>query len=511
MFNENAREQLRIGVNILADAVKVTMGPKGRFVLIDKGYDLHITKDGVSVAREVDIADPIQNMGAQLVKNVASKTAEQTGDGTTSATVLTQALVNAGLENVRAGANLMDIKRGIDLAVKFVINEITNVAVNVDDKLVEVATISANNDLETGQLIVDTINKVTTDGVITIEEASGVETTVKIIEGVQVESGYLSPYFITDETNMRVVLEDCYVLTLDKKISSIKDVLPFLEEIAKNNKSVLIIADDIDSDSLSTLTLNKTSGMLKVAVIKSPDFGEHRVDTIGDIRELTGSVKNNDVYIGSCNKVIVTKTNTTIIGGRGNVVNRIQTIKEQMLNPEFEYKNDFNSKRLAKLVGGVAVIYVGAASEIEMKEKKDRFDDALHATRAAIEEGIIPGGGVAYIYAIKKLEGFIHENKDMNRGIQIVREALEKPLYQIALNACVEDVVETVKDKNKHIESIIDYIGFNAKTDTYENLYKAGIIDPVKVVRIALENAASIATMILTTDCILSEKINKLS
>jgi len=511
MFNDDAREQLRIGVNILADAVKVTMGPKGRFVLIDRGNSLHITKDGVSVAREVMLDNPIQNMGAELIKKVASKTGEEIGDGTTSGTVLAQALVNEGLKEVKDGANVMDLKRGIDLATKYIVEELNKCTIDITNNLVDVATVSANNDLEIGQLIANTIDKVTYNGVITVEDAKGIETSVKIIDGLQIDSGYLSPYFITDEASRKAILDDCYVVIVDNKSANIKDILLELEEIAKQNKAVLIIANEMDYDSLSTLTLNKMNGLLKVAVIKTPNFGEHRSDVIGDLEVLLQSKQTQkNITVGYCNKVIVTKNTTTFIGGKGTVTERVNLIKEQVANPDFDYKKEFNLQRIAKLTGGVAVIYVGAASEVEMKEKKDRFDDALHATRAAIEEGIIPGGGIFYIYAMKLLEERFRNdntlNKDIIKGTSIMYHALKSPVNQIGKNAGYDNVADILVLKNEYEYDLKKYVGFNAKTDVYENLYDTGIIDPVKVVRSVLENAASIATMILTTECVLSEK-----
>lgn len=510
MFNDDAREQLRIGVNILADAVKVTMGPKGRFVLIDRGNSLHITKDGVSVAREVILDNPIQNMGAELIKKVASKTGEEIGDGTSSSTILVQALVNEGLEKIKEGANVMEIKKGIDIATKHIVEELNKCAIDINNNLIDVATVSANNDLEIGKLISDTIDKVTYNGVITVEDAKGIETSVKIIDGLQIDSGYLSPYFITDEASRKAILDDCYVVIVDNKSANIKDILSELEEIAKQNKAVLIIVNEMDYDSLSTLTLNKMNGLLKVAVIKTPNFGEHRSDVIGDLEVLLQSKQTQkNITVGYCNKVIVTKNTTTFIGGKGTVTERVNLIKEQVVNPDFDYKKEFNLQRIAKLTGGVAVIYVGAASEIEMKEKKDRFDDALHATRAAIEEGVIPGGGIFYIYAMKKLKEFCKLNtfnKDQLIGINIMYKALQSPVNQITQNAGYDNIANILLDKNENENDLKKYIGFNAKTDVYENLYDTGIIDPVKVVRSVLENAASIATMILTTECVLSEK-----
>lgn len=512
MFNDDAREQLRIGVNILADAVKVTMGPKGRFVLIDRGNSLHVTKDGVSVAREVVLDNPIQNMGAELIKKVASKTGEEIGDGTSSSTILVQALVNEGLEKIKEGANVMEIKKGIDIATKYIVEELNKCAIGINNNLIDVATVSANNDLEIGKLISDTIDKVTYNGVITVEDAKGIETSVKIIDGLQIDSGYLSSYFVTDESSMKAVLNECYVIILENKSTNIKDILPELENVAKQNKSVLIITNEMDYDSLSTLTLNKMNGLLKVAVIKTPNFGEHRSDILGDLEVLLKSKrtqKNGNFSIGYCDTVIVTKTKTTFIGGKGDVTERVNLIKDQIADPEFEYKKDFNLQRIAKLTGGVAVIYVGAASEIEMKEKKDRFDDALHATRAAIEEGVIPGGGIFYIYAMKKLKEFCKLNtfnKDQLIGINIMYKALQSPVNQITQNAGYDNIANILLDKNENENDLKKYIGFNAKTDVYENLYENGIIDPVKVVRSVLENASSIATMILTTECVLSEK-----
>ena len=430
---------------------------------------------------------------------------------TTSSTILAQALVNEGLKKVKEGANVMDLKKGIDIATKYVVEELNKCAIDITDNLIDVATVSANNDLEIGQLIKDTIDKVTYNGVITVEDAKGIETSVKIIDGLQINSGYLSPYFVTDEVSKKAILDDCYVIIVDNKSTSIKDILSELESISKQNKSALIIVNNMDYDSLSTLTLNKMNGLLKVAVIKTPNFGEHRTDVIGDLETLLQSNKNTqkNITVGYCNEVIVTKTKTTFIGGKGDVKERIKLIKDQIADPEFEYKKDFNLQRVAKLTGGVAVIYVGAASEVEMKEKKDRFDDALHATRAAIEEGIIPGGGIFYIYAIKKLKEFCKLNtfnKDQLMGIDIMYKALQAPIDQIAQNAGYTNISDILLVRNENENDLKKYIGFNAKTDVYENLYETGIIDPVKVVRSVLENASSIATMILTTECVLSEK-----
>ena len=517
MFNVDAREKLKSGVNVLADAVKVTLGPKGRLVLINRGngLPLHITKDGVTVAKEIVLEDSVQNIGAQLAKEVTIKTSDQVGDGTTSSIVLLQAIVNAGLKNVIAGANPMDLKRGIDKAVKVAVNKLQNMSILVKDNndLLKVATISANNDPEIGGIIADTINKVTNDGVITVEEASGVTTSVKIVKGMQLTTGYLSPYFVTDESTMEAVLDNCYVCIIDTKVSTLTadDILSTLEGIAKKKRPVLLMVNDIEGEPLSTLTLNKLKGALNVVVVKTPNFGEFRDDLIKDIKVLVNAEdKNSNVSIGLCDKVVVSKTTTTIIGGTGDTSARIESIRSQVANIDFEYKKVHNLQRIAKLSGGVAVIHVGATSEVEMKEKKDRFDDALCATKAAIEEGVIPGGGVSYLECVKILDTLKGNNEDEDLGIRIVKNALTASLIQIVTNAGLESgvIMNQIKLINKDITESEKLQGFDARTEDYCVMYERGIIDPTKVSRIGLENAASIAGMILTTECILSEKSN---
>ncbi len=517
-FNTEAREQLRQGVNALADAVKVTLGPKGRNVIIDKKFGApHITKDGVSVAKEIDLEDNIQNMGAQLVKEVASKTGDQAGDGTTTATVLAQVIVNTGLKNVAAGANPMDLKRGIDKAVEVVVADIKKRARkigNAQEKIEQVATISANNDSAIGKMIAEAMEKVKKEGVITIEEAKGLDTTVKVVEGMQFDRGYLSPYFVTDTEKMETVYDNPFILIYDKKISNMKEFLPVLEKVVQTGRPLLIIAEDIDGEALATLVVNRLRGSLKIVAVKAPGFGDRRKEMLEDIAILTGGTviseekgyKLEDAtldMLGSSAKITVDKDNTTIVSGSGNkeqIKARVAQIKVQIEKTTSDYDREKLQERLAKLAGGVAVIYVGAASEVEMKEKKDRFDDALHATRAALEEGIIPGGGVGYIRAIAALKNLKGENEDENTGIQIIRRALEEPLRQIVENAGLEGSVVV----NKVMEMKADE-GYNARTEKYEDLHKTGVIDPAKVARIALENAASIASMILTTECVLSE------
>ena len=517
-FNTEAREQLRQGVNALADAVKVTLGPKGRNVIIDKKFGApHITKDGVSVAKEIDLEDNIQNMGAQLVKEVASKTGDQAGDGTTTATVLAQVIVNTGLKNVAAGANPMDLKRGIDKAVEVVVADIKKRARkigNAQEKIEQVATISANNDSAIGKMIAEAMEKVKKEGVITIEEAKGLDTTVKVVEGMQFDRGYLSPYFVTDTEKMETVYDNPFILIYDKKISNMKEFLPVLEKVVQTGRPLLIIAEDIDGEALATLVVNRLRGSLKIVAVKAPGFGDRRKEMLEDIAILTGGTviseekgyKLEDAtldMLGSSAKITVDKDNTTIVSGSGNkeqIKARVAQIKVQIEKTTSDYDREKLQERLAKLAGGVAVIYVGAASEVEMKEKKDRFDDALHATRAALEEGIIPGGGVGYIRAIVALKNLKGENEDENTGIQIIRRALEEPLRQIVENAGLEGSVVV----NKVMEMKADE-GYNARTEKYEDLHKTGVIDPAKVARIALENAASIASMILTTECVLSE------
>ena len=517
-FNTEAREQLRQGVNALADAVKVTLGPKGRNVIIDKKFGApHITKDGVSVAKEIDLEDNIENMGAQLVKEVASKTGDQAGDGTTTATVLAQVIVNTGLKNVAAGANPMDLKRGIDKAVEAVVADIKKRARkigNAQEKIEQVATISANNDSAIGKMIAEAMEKVKKEGVITIEEAKGLDTTVKVVEGMQFDRGYLSPYFVTDTEKMETVYDNPFILIYDKKISNMKEFLPVLEKVVQTGRPLLIIAEDIDGEALATLVVNRLRGSLKIVAVKAPGFGDRRKEMLEDIAILTGGTviseekgyKLEDAtldMLGTSAKITVDKDNTTIVSGSGDknqIKARVAQIKAQIEKTTSDYDREKLQERLAKLAGGVAVIYVGAASEVEMKEKKDRFDDALHATRAALEEGLIPGGGVGYIRAIAALKNLKGENEDENTGIQIIIRALEEPLRQIVENAGLEGSVVV----NKVMEMKGDE-GYNARTEKYEDLHKSGVIDPAKVARVALENAASIASMILTTECVLSE------
>jgi len=518
LYNWEAREQLKKGVNALADAVKVTLGPKGRNVIIDKKYGApHITKDGVTVAKEIELEDVVANMGAQMVKEVASKTNDQAGDGTTTATLLAQIIFNTGLKNVTAGANPMDLKRGIDKAVTMVINDLKKRSKVIGDnieQIEQVATISANNDSFIGKMIAEAMSKVKKEGVITIEEAKGTETTVKVVEGMQFDRGYISPYFVTDAEKMEAVYENPYILLYDKKISNMKEFLPILEKALQTGRPLLVISEDIDSEALATLVVNRLRGSLKIIAVKAPGFGDRRKEMLEDIAILTGATviseekgyKLEDAtleYLGTAEKITVDKENTTIVSGKGekSAINaRIGMIKGQIEKSTSDYDKEKLQERLAKLAGGVAVIYVGAASEVEMKEKKDRFDDALHATRAAIEEGIIPGGGVAYIRAIDALNNTTCINEDEKIGIEIVRRALEEPLRQIVTNAGQEGSVIVNKVKEGK-----DDFGFNARTEVYENLYKAGVIDPTKVARIALENAASIAGMLLTTECVLAE------
>lgn len=518
IFNTEAREQLRLGVDALANAVKVTLGPKGRNVIIDKKFGApHITKDGVSVAKEVELEDPIQNMGAQLVKEVAAKTNDQAGDGTTTATVLAQAIVNTGIKNVTAGANPMDLKRGIDKAVAEVIKDLKARSREIGEgkeKVEQVATISANNDKFIGQIIADAMDKVKKEGVITIEEAKGLDTTVKVVEGMQFDRGFLSPYFVTNTEKMEAIYENPFILIYDKKISNLKELLPILEKTVQTGRGLLIISEDIEGEALATLVVNRLRGSLKIVAVKAPGFGDRRKEMLEDIAILTGGTVISEekgykledadlTMLGSAQKITVDKDNTTIVSGAGakeQIDARVSQIKAQIEKTTSDYDREKLQERLAKLAGGVAVIYVGAASEVEMKEKKDRFDDALNATRAALEEGIIPGGGVAFIRAIKALDNLKGENDDEETGIQIVRRALEEPLRQIVANAGMEGSV--VVNKVKELEG--DY-GFNARTEVYEDLHTSGVIDPTKVARVAIENAASIASMILTTECVLSE------
>lgn len=518
VFNIEAREELKKGVDALANAVKVTLGPKGRNVIIDKAYGAPaVTKDGVTVAKEVELKDGIQNMGAQMVKEVASKTSDVAGDGTTTATVLAQAIVTTGMKNVTAGANPMDLKRGIDKAVVKVVDYLKSISIKIvegSDQITQVATISANNDSFIGEKIAEAMNKVKKEGVITIEEAKGIETTVKVVEGMQFDRGYISPYFVTDTEKMEAVFENPFILIYDKKISVMKDFLPILEKTVQTGRPLLIIAEDVDGEALATLVVNKIRGSLKIAAVKAPGFGDRRKEMLEDIAILTGGTVISEekgyrledadlTYLGQAEKVSVDKENTTIVSGRGakeNIVARVNMIKAQIETTTSDYDREKLQERLAKLAGGVAVIYVGAASEVEMKEKKDRFDDALHATRAAIEEGIIAGGGVAYIRAISMLGDVKGDNEDEDTGIAIVKRALEEPLRQIVANAGLEGSVIVQKVR----EGKDDY-GFNARTEVYENLLKAGVIDPTKVARVALENAASIAGMLLTTECVLAD------
>ncbi len=518
-FDIKAREELKKGVDALADAVKVTLGPKGRNVIIEKKFGApHITKDGVSVAREVELEDPFQNMGAQLVKEVASKTGDDAGDGTTTATVLAQAIVNVGLKNVAAGANPMDIKRGIDRAVAIVVEGIKAQSQEVGDdfkKIEDVARISANNDEAIGHLIAEAMKKVKKEGVITVDEAKGTETTVDIVEGMQFDRGYISPYFVTDTEKMECVMENPFIILFDKKISNIKDILPVLEATAQSGRGLVIISEDVDQEALATLVVNRLRGSLKVCAVKAPGFGDRRKEMLEDIAILTGGtviseekgmqLANATVeMLGRAEKVTINKENTTIVNGAGNKENiaaRVAQIKAQIEQTTSDYDREKLQERLAKLAGGVAVLHIGAPSEVEMKEKKDRVDDALSATRAAIAEGIVPGGGVAYIRCVKLLENVKGANEDETTGIQIIRRAIEEPLRQIVANAGEEGavVVQKVKEGNA------DY-GYNARTDTYENLMAAGVIDPAKVTRVALENAASIAGMFLTTSCVIADK-----
>ncbi|MBO7099942.1 MAG: chaperonin GroEL [Bacteroidaceae bacterium] len=517
-FNIDAREQMKKGVDSLANAVKVTLGPKGRNVILEKKFGApQITKDGVTVAKEVELADPFQNAGAQLVKSVASKTGDDAGDGTTTATVLAQAIIREGLKNVAAGANPMDLKRGIDKATAAVVVNIKEQAEQVGNdyqKIEQVATVSANNDPEIGKLLADAMKKVSKDGVITIEEAKGRDTTIGVVEGMQFDRGYLSPYFVTDTEKMECVMENPYILIYDKKISNLKDFLPILEPAVQSGRPLLVIAEDVDSEALTTLVVNRLRTQLKICAVKAPGFGDRRKAMLQDIATLTGGlVISEDTglkleqatieMLGSCDKVVVSKDNTTIVNGHGEselIKDRVNQIKNEINNSTSDYDKEKLQERLAKLSGGVAVLYVGAPSEVEMKEKKDRVDDALCATRAAIEEGIIPGGGVAYIRAQKVLEGLTGLNADENTGIQIVRRAIEEPLRQIVENAGEEASVIVNNVRNGK-----DDYGYNAREDKYENMKASGIIDPAKVTRVALENAASIASMFLTTECVICE------
>ena len=519
LFNIDARDQLKKGIDTLANAVKVTLGPKGRNVIIEKKFGApHITKDGVTVAKEVELADAYQNTGAQLVKEVASKTGDDAGDGTTTATVLAQAIVAEGLKNVTAGASPMDIKRGIDKAVAKVVDSIKGQAETVGDnydKIEQVASVSANNAPVIGKLIADAMRKVSKDGVITIEEAKGTDTTIGVVEGMQFDRGYLSAYFVTNTEKMECEMEKPYILIYDKKISNLKDFLPILEPAVQTGRPLLVIAEDVDSEALTTLVVNRLRSQLKICAVKAPGFGDRRKEMLEDIAVLTGGVVISEEkglkleqatieMLGTADKVTVSKDNTTIVNGAGdkeNIKERCEQIKAQIVATKSDYDKEKLQERLAKLSGGVAVLYVGAASEVEMKEKKDRVDDALRATRAAIEEGIVPGGGVAYIRALDALEGFKGDNVDETTGIDIIKRAIEEPLRQIVANAGKEGAVVVQKVR----EGKADF-GYNARTDVYENLHAAGVVDPAKVTRVALENAASIAGMFLTTECVIVEK-----
>lgn len=518
-FDMESRDLLKKGVDALANAVKVTLGPKGRNVILSKTYGApHITKDGVSVAKEIELECPFENMGAQLVKEVASKTNDDAGDGTTTATILAQSIIGVGLKNVTAGANPMDLKRGIDKAVKAVVTHIAGMAKEVGDdfqKIEHVAKISANGDENIGSLIAEAMRKVKKEGVITVEEAKGTDTTVEVVEGMQFDRGYISPYFVTNTDKMEVQMENPFILIYDKKISVLKEMLPILEQTVQTGKPLLIIAEDIDSEALATLVVNRLRGSLKICAVKAPGFGDRRKAMLEDIAILTGGTVISEEtglklenatmdMLGTAEKVTVDKDNTTIVNGAGNkegIASRITQIKSQIENTTSDYDREKLQERLAKLAGGVAVLYVGAASEVEMKEKKDRVEDALSATRAAIEEGTVPGGGTAYIRAIAALEGLKGENEDETTGIEIVKRAIEEPLRQIVANAGKEGAVVVQKVKEGK-----DDFGYNARTDVFENLYSTGVIDPAKVTRVALENAASIAGMFLTTECVIADK-----
>lgn len=519
LFNNDAREKLKMGVDELANAVKVTLGPKGRNVIIEKKFGApHITKDGVSVAKEIELEDAYLNTGAQLVKSVASKTGDDAGDGTTTATILAQAIITEGLKNVTAGANPMDLKRGIDKAVTKVVESIKNQSQEVGDdydKIEQVATISANNDVEIGKLIADAMRKVSKDGVITIEEAKSRETTIGIVEGMKFDRGYLSNYFVTNTEKMECEMDNPLILLYDKKISSFKDILPILEVVVQNGRPLLIISEDIESDALTTLVVNRLRSQLKICAVKAPGFGEQRKEMLEDIAILTGGVviseekgikleQANPEMLGTCGKVMITKDSTTIIDGNGNKDNisqRVSQIKNQMSHITSDYDKEKLQERVAKLAGGVAVLYVGASSEVEMKEKKDRVDDALCATRAAIEEGIVPGGGVTYIRAINNLDNISVSNEDERTGVNIIKRAIEEPLRQIVSNAGKEGAVVVQK-----VREYVGSWGYNARKDIYEDLFTSGVVDPAKVTRVALENAASIAGMFLTTECVIVEK-----
>ena len=518
-YDIEARDLLRKGVDELANAVKVTLGPKGRNVVIDKSFGApQITKDGVTVAKEIELSDPNKNMGAQMVKEVASKTNDDAGDGTTTATILAQSIVNVGMKNVTAGANPMDLKRGIDIAVKSVVKFIQEISSEVgddNDKIKQVATISANNDNTIGELIAEAMGKVNKEGVITVEEAKGTDTTVEVVEGMQFDRGYISPYFITNTEKMEAVLETPYILLYDKKISTMKDLLPVLEPVAQSGRPLMIIAEDIDGEALATLVVNRLRGSLKIAAVKAPGFGDRRKEMLEDIAVLTGGMVISEEkgmklegatleMLGECEKMVIDKDTTTVVNGNGeadDIKSRVNQIKAQIEITTSDYDREKLQERLAKLAGGVAVLYVGAASEVEMKEKKDRVEDALSATRAAVEEGIVPGGGVAFIRAIKSLEDLKGENEDETLGIRIIKRAIEEPLRQIVANGGGEGsvVVQRVREGK-------DDFGYNARTEVYENLLATGVIDPTKVTRVALENAASIAGMLLTTECVITEE-----
>ena len=518
-FDIEARESLKRGVDALANAVKVTLGPKGRNVILGKTYGApHITKDGVSVAKEIELEDPFENMGAQLVKEVASKTNDDAGDGTTTATILAQSIIGVGLKNVTAGANPMDLKRGIDKAVAKIVAEIRSMAQEIGDnfeKIEHVAKISSNGDEQIGQLIAEAMRKVNKEGVITVEEAKGIETTVEVVEGMQFDRGYISPYFVTNSEKMEAQLENPYILIYDKKISTLKEILPILEQTVQTGRPLLIIAEDIDSEALATLVVNRLRGGLKVCAVKAPGFGDRRKAMLQDIAILTDGVVISEEtglsidavsldMLGKAEKISVTKDNTTIVNGAGDkdaIRERAAQIKAQIANTTSDYDREKLQERLAKLSGGVAVLYVGAPSEVEMKEKKDRVDDALSATRAAVEEGTVPGGGTALLRAVRALDGLVGENEDETTGIEIIRRAVEEPLRQIVANAGKEGavIVQRVKDGEGDF-------GYNARLDQFENLYASGVIDPAKVTRVALENAASIAGMFLTTECVIADK-----
>ncbi|RYG05166.1 MAG: chaperonin GroEL [Chitinophagaceae bacterium] len=521
-FDIEARNKMKRGVDVLANAVKVTLGPKGRNVVLEKKFGAPtVTKDGVTVAKEIELEDPIENMGAQMVKEVASKTADIAGDGTTTATVLAQAIISEGLKNVAAGANPMDLKRGIDKAVIAVVANLKaqSKAVGSDSKMIEqVATISANNDNNIGKLIAQAFTKVGKEGVITVEEAKGTDTTVDVVEGMQFDRGYVSAYFVTNSEKMEVELQNPYILIYDKKVSAMKDILSVLEKVAQSGRPLLIISEDLEGEALATLVVNKLRGTLKVAAVKAPGFGDRRKEMLQDIAILTGGTLISEdmghkleavelVSLGQASSITIDKDNTIIVGGKGKkdqIQARVNQIKTQIGTTTSDYDKEKLQERLAKLSGGVAVLYVGAATEVEMKEKKDRVDDALHATRAAVEEGIVPGGGISFIRAIESLEKLKGLNEDENTGIAIVKRAIEEPLRQIVVNSGIEGSIVVQKVK----EGKLDY-GFNARTEVYENLYKAGVIDPTKVSRIALENAASIAGMLLTTECVIADKPKK--